>query len=69
MSVSNLSEVKQMYEAQNMMKGVRPQAFIAKAEAEAKKIDEDNALIEDENTPKKATRVILIPDELFSDFA
>jgi hypothetical protein len=24
MSVSNLSEVKQMYEAQNMMKGVRP---------------------------------------------
>jgi hypothetical protein len=68
-SVSNLEEAKAMYETQNMMKGIVPSTYIAQAEAEAKKQDETNALGEDENAPKvKATRMILIPDDLFSEF-
>ena len=51
------------------MKGVSPSTFIAKAEAEAKEIDDKNALGEDEDAPKtKATRVIMIPNDLFNEF-
>jgi hypothetical protein len=68
-SVATLEEAKVMYESQHMMKGIVPQTYIAQAEAEAKKEDETNALGEDENAPKvKATRMIIIPDDLFGEF-